>query len=56
MERWVGSSAVLGECVIAIRGAIEDHNTMSILRPELVGQFVDHVAKNPRAMRDPQIL
>jgi len=56
MERWIGSSAVLGECVIAVRSAIEERRNLGVLRPETVAAFVAHISKNKKAMKDPHIL
>jgi len=44
IERWIGSSAVLGECVIAVRTAIEERRNLGILRPETVATFISHIA------------
>ena len=55
MERWIGSSAVLGECVLSIRYTLEDGKHLSNLRPETTGAFVQHIRNNRQAMRDPNI-
>jgi hypothetical protein len=40
MERWIGSSAVLGECVLSIRYTLEEGKHLALLRPETCGAFV----------------
>lgn len=55
MERWIGSSAVLGECVLSIRHTIEEGKNLQLLRPETVGAFVQHIRQNKQAMRDANI-
>lgn len=55
MERWIGSSAVLGECVLSIRYTIEEGKNQTLLRPETIGAFVQHIRQNKQAMRDSNI-
>jgi hypothetical protein len=56
MERWLGSTAVMGECVLGIRCSIEERRNLGILRPESVAGFVSNITKNKRAMKDNHIL
>jgi hypothetical protein len=55
MERWIGSSAVLGECVLSIRYTLDEGKNLSLLRPETTGAFIQHIKQNKIAMRDSNI-
>jgi hypothetical protein len=55
LERWVGSSAVQGECISAIRYTIQDLNNNTMLRPDSVGSFLSHVSQNKKILNDPHM-
>lgn len=52
MERWIGSSAVLGECVLSVRYTIQEGKNVSLLKPETAGAFMFHIKNNATALRD----
>ena len=55
LERWVGSSAVQGECVNSIKHTIVELNNSTMLRPDSVGSFLSHVSQNKKILNDPHM-
>ena len=54
-ERWIGSSSILSEVAICIGFWIGERSDTTLLKPESVIGFVNHVKRNPVAMKDSNI-